>query len=115
MRQAAAAIIGLFVLCCPSWADTAWAPLTGAPITKALSDKGLAYDTATQHFYASGRTLYNSGADSWGYWWVEGDSYCSQWPPANGWACYRMARNAEGTALKFIGDSGAETIGIYQD
>ncbi|RLJ60275.1 hypothetical protein BCF46_0473 [Litoreibacter meonggei] len=115
MRQGVAALGAAFVLCLPSWANADWLPLTGAEIDTALRDRGLIYENATQHFYASGRTLYTSGRDSWGYWRVEEDTYCSQWPPADGWACYSVARRADNGALKFIGDSGAETVGIYSD
>ena len=115
MRQGVAAIFTSFVLCLPSWAEATWEPLGGQEIELALKGRGLIYDNATKHFYASGRTLYHSGRDSWGYWRVEGDEYCSQWPPADGWACYRLARNANSTALKFIGDSRDETIGTYSD
>jgi len=115
MRQGVAAIGAAFVLCSPSWADTDWVPLSGDQIEEVLRDRGLSYEDATQYFYASGRTLYTSGRDSWGYWRVDADRYCSQWPPADGWACYRMARRSDNGALKFIGDSGAETVGVYKD
>ncbi|WP_298257068.1 hypothetical protein [uncultured Litoreibacter sp.] len=115
MRQGVAAILAGFVLCAPCWGSPKWLPLTGAQAEMALSDRGLIYEGATQHFYPSGRTLYTSGHETWGTWRIEGDAYCSQWPPAAGWACYKIERNADSTALKFIGDSGAETIGRYAD
>ena len=115
MRQRVAALAATFMLCLPCWADTDWVPMNGAEIDAALRDRELTYDNATQHFYGSTRTRYTSGRDSWGYWRVEADKYCSQWPPADGWACYRMARRADNSALKFIGDSGAETVGVYEN
>ena len=96
------------------WAGAAqadWQDMTGPQITEALSGHSLRYENATQEFHASGRTLYNAGADSWGYWRIEGDRYCSQWPPADGWACYAMARDSETGALRFQGASGDMTIG----
>lgn len=69
-----------------------WAPLDGAAIAEALTDQSLIYANARQTFFASGRTLYNAGQDSWGYWAVRGDQYCSQWPPSDGWDCYDVAR-----------------------
>lgn len=90
-----------------------WVVLTGDEIAAALTDRTLAYEAAWQDFRASGRTLYNAGADSWGYWRVEGDKYCSQWPPSDLWACYGMARR--GDRLRFIGPGDDITDAIYAD
>lgn len=92
------------------WAED-WPVMTGDQITAALTDRDLVYENATQRFYASGRTLYNAGQDSWGYWAVRGDQYCSQWPPADGWDCYGMAQS--GDVLRFIGVDGSFTDGSY--
>jgi len=104
----------VFILCAllpVSAAAQDWQPLDGEQIALALTDKKLTYEDATQHFYASGRTLYNAGQDSWGYWAVRGNQYCSQWPPADGWDCYDMA--ARGDAVRFIGPDGSVTDGVY--
>ena len=61
---------------------------------------------------ASGRTLYNTGRDSWGYWQVRGDQYCSMWPPSDLWACYDMARR--GDVLRFFGAAGDSTDGTLR-
>ncbi|MEO1639449.1 MAG: hypothetical protein AAFU41_09415 [Pseudomonadota bacterium] len=90
-----------------------WVPMNEAEITAALTDRTLNYAGATQRFYASGRTLYNAGQDSWGYWAVRGDAYCSQWPPGDQWDCYTMAR--AGDALRFIGSDGSTTDGVYAE
>ncbi len=88
-----------------------WEQLNQKESEQALVGTSLKYDNATQVFYASGRTLYDEGRESWGYWRVEGDRYCSQWPPADGWACYTVARRTLDGSIKFIGDSGAEAVG----
>ena len=88
-----------------------WQPLSGAEIGAALTDRALQYETARQEFRASGRTLYNAGADSWGYWRVQGDQYYSMWPPSDLWACYDMARSK--AALRFIGQAGDVTDAVY--
>jgi len=87
--------------------------MTGGDITAALADQSLMYPTATQTFYASGRTLYDAGRPSWGYWTVRGDQYCSQWPPNDMWDCYDMATN--GTTIRFIGASGNATDGRFKE
>ena len=87
-----------------------WQALDGAQITAALTGHSLIYENATQQFYASGRTLYNAGQDSWGYWAVRGEQYCSQWPPGDQWDCYDMA--ASDDTLRFIGDDGSVTDGV---
>ncbi len=94
-----------------------WRPLTGPGITAALSARVLGYDGgATQNFFADGRTLYEvAGAPSWGRWRVEGDRYCSQWPPREAWVCYGVEAEAAGLDLRFVGDSGEVTTGRYQD
>jgi hypothetical protein len=90
-----------------------WQPMTGAQITAALTARDITYQNATQRFYASGRTLYNAGQDSWGYWAVRGDQYCSQWPPGDGWDCYDMAR--AGNVLRFIGADDSVTDGMLSE
>lgn len=83
-------------------------------IRTALEGRTLQYENATQEFRASGRTLYTyGGQDSWGYWRVEGDQYCSQWPPSDLWACYSIAISGE--TIRFIGEGDDVTVGIYVD
>ena len=88
-----------------------WAPLTGPEIREALEGRKLEYANAWQDFRASGRTLYNAGRDSWGYWRVEDDKYCSQWPPQDLWACYTMDR--KGDKLRFVGNGDDITEAHY--
>lgn len=90
-----------------------WVAMNGAQITAALTERTLKYSSATQKFYASGRTLYDTGRPSWGYWRVERDQYCSQWPPSDLWACYNMEQRAE--VVRFVGAQGDTTDGVYID
>lgn len=99
----------VLLLCATAACAEEWTPLDGAGIDAALRGQKLQYADAWQEFRPSGRTLYNAGRDSWGYWAVRGDQYCSQWPPADGWACYEMARR--GDWLRFIGSHGDVTDG----
>ena len=87
-----------------------WQRMTGDDIRSVLTDQRLTYDTAWQEFRASGRTLYNAGRDSWGYWQVRNDQYCSQWPPGGQWDCYDMQRN--GNTLRFVSAFGDVTDGM---
>ena len=96
----------------PAQADE-WQMLEAEQIREALSGRKLAYKSAWQEFRVSGRTLYNAGADSWGYWQVRNDEYCSQWPPSGLWDCYKMAQN--GDVLRFIGENGELTDGTYEE
>ena len=62
-----------------------------------------------QTFSARGATTYSDrGRDSYGSWAARGDRYCSQWPPANGWACYDVL--VDNDTLIWVGDSGNRTI-----
>lgn len=89
-----------------------WRPLTTDEIKTTLSGQTLDYEIAWQEFLVSGRTLYNAGCDSWGYWEARGDQYCSQWPPADGWACYDVMQHAD--KIRFVGESGDATDGVLR-
>jgi hypothetical protein len=107
----------LFALLClfasPALAED-FVPLSGSEIDTALTGRELLYENgAQQDFRASGRTLYNAGRDSWGYWGVREDQYCSMWPPSDIWACYDMARS--GNVIRFTGEAGDITVGTYSD
>ncbi|MCD2359449.1 hypothetical protein [Sulfitobacter mediterraneus] len=111
MRQ----FVLFFMLCGPFAVqadEAAWTPLSGAEISAALTGKVVQYGSAWQDFRASGKTLYNAGRDSWGYWRVEGYQYCSQWPPSDLWACYDMTR--QGDRLRFIGAAGDISEAVYR-
>ncbi len=105
--------LALCLACGVVQAEDQWTPLTGAEIIQSLNDRRVMYDHAWQEFRASGRSLYNAGSDSWGYWSVRGAQYCSMWPPSDVWTCYDMARS--GDKLFFIDASGGITEGRYAD
>lgn len=90
-----------------------WQPMAGDEIRTALEGRTLHYARAWQAFRSSGRTLYNAGQDSWGYWRVQGHQYCSMWPPSDLWACYTMER--QGDALRFVGEGDDITEAVYAD
>ena len=70
-------------------------------------------ENTRQTFSARGATTYTDrGRDSYGTWAARGDRYCSQWPPANGWACYDVL--IDGETLIWVGDSGYRTINIMK-
>jgi hypothetical protein len=83
--------------------------LKTAEITALLTDVVLnAEDNgqpANQIFQKNGVTFYNAGgSQSQGAWKVEGNQYCSIWPPNPSWACYDVAR--DGDKVTFIAKSG---------
>jgi len=88
-----------------------WQPMSGDEITAALTDQVLTYEDATQKFFASGRTLYDSSLPSWGSWAVRGDQYCSLWPPSDTWDCYNMAR--AGQVVQFLDSYGNVSEGRF--
>lgn len=110
VTKAMAAAVAAMVLATPALAD--WRMLTGPEIAKALRGTKLSYGQAWQTFSADGRTVFNDGSDSRGIWRISGDFYCSQWPPANGWACYQVKLDASDGALKFIAEDDTSSIGI---
>lgn len=88
--------------------------LDGQGITAALSARVVQYTGGQrQDFFADGRTVYESGGSpSWGQWRVEGDRYCSVWPPSDRWSCYEVA--SKGLEIRFQ-DGGEATVGQYVD
>ena len=88
--------------------------LSGPQITGALSARTLGYkDGQTQTFFADGRTLYESDKAEWGRWRVDGDQYCSQWPPSDRWSCYGVTR--DGQDIGFVAGDGSVAVGRYID
>ncbi len=93
-----------------------WQRLTGDEVTTALTARVLAYDGGqTQNFLADGRTLYDADQPQWGQWRVEGDRYCSVWPPSDRWSCFSVQREAQGLDLRFVTEGGTITQGRYVD
>lgn len=104
----------LLMLCVQPAIAEDWAKLSGDQITAALTARILVYqDGARQQFNAGGSTLYESPAPSTGSWRVEGDRYCSQWPPSDRWSCYNVAQS--GLDIRFTADDGSASTGRYAD
>ncbi len=89
-----------------------WARLEGAEIAAALTDQSYKYEDARQTFFASGKTRYTFGEDSWGNWRVVDDRYCSQWPPGQDWDCYAIDAIDGGARVRFVDDFGNATEGV---
>jgi hypothetical protein len=109
------------VLAMTLWAGAAvagdWVPLSGEALQAALVARSLGYpDGAMQGFAADGTTQHEvGGRSSAGRWRIEGDRYCSSWPPGESWACYAVARSADGLDLRFTDERGGATTGRYID
>lgn len=115
--RAPALILALFAV--PAAGET-WLPLDGAAVEAALAARAIVWEGgAIQEFSADGRTLYAadpaSGTVAWGRWTVRGDRYCSAWPPADGWRCYRLDRALEAPRLRFTAEDGARVTATYSD
>jgi hypothetical protein len=80
--------------------------LSGAEIAAILTDKVLSAKTdTTQIFQKSGVTFFSeNGSQSQGFWKVDGDKYCSQWPPNTAWPCYDVLQ--DGSKITFVSASG---------
>ncbi|KIN64147.1 hypothetical protein Z946_3034 [Sulfitobacter noctilucicola] len=106
----------MILLVLPAFQATAdgvqWTALDGPAIASALTDTIIDYEDKWQDFRASGRTLYFSGHESWGYWEVRQDRYCSMWPPSDLWTCYDIQQS--GKRLRFIDNSGDMTEGVFR-
>lgn len=89
-----------------------WQPLGDAQILSALSGRTLLYDDAVQNFLPSGRTSYDAGRLTWGYWRVQQGQFCSQWPPSDLWACYDVEMKHQ--SVRFVSADGSSTQGRYR-
>lgn len=88
-----------------------WQRLDGPGIAEALAGRILIYEGGqVQSFLADGTTRYD---DEVGKWRVQGDQYCSTWPPRESWTCYALEQS--GPQLRFIGEVGNATVGVYND
>lgn len=109
----------VFIFVClmgAAWAEEPWIELDNQGIQEALGGKSLRYETATQKFYADGRTAYHDqNGPSWGKWQPRGDKYCSLWPPSGAWTCYDVELNGETQVIRFVDASGGVIDGTYID
>ena len=98
-------------------AGEGWTTLDGAAISEALSGRALVYDDgARQEFLPGGATPFVAGESrSEGRWRVEGDRYCSVWPPSDRWVCSGVGRSADGQGIRFVADDGSIAEGRYVD
>ncbi|MEQ9694067.1 hypothetical protein [Shimia sp. SDUM112013] len=105
--------IALFLMALASAVQAdGWQKLTTDEISALLRGRVVDYASGWQDFRPSGRTLYDAGRESWGYWDARDDLYCSQWPPADGWACYEVFHDAG--RVRFLGTRGDITDGVLR-
>lgn len=101
------------VVCAAVVGSEGWRTVTGEALRTALTDRRLQFGTTQQTFYASGRTLYDAGRPSWGRWRVQGDQYCSLWPPQGTWTCYDILLSSDGQRVRFTGPGNDQSTGVY--
>jgi len=89
--------------------------LSGPEIAPFLQNIVSMGNNSRQTFSGDGTTSYSeNGRYSAGRWQVQGNKYCSQWPPNTSWACYHVAIDeAAGTIVWHDGSDNPET-GTYK-
>lgn len=98
-------LASLFMICAVQAAEM---KLDGAEMQSILNDKVLYGKDAEQIFQKSGVTFYSSGGNqSQGNWKIDGEQYCSQWPPNQTWACYDITQ--DGNKITFVSKDGNRT------
>lgn len=104
-------LVGLLAV--PANADER--PLLGAQILEQLNGKSFQQvrPTTTRHieqiFQVGGATQFVvDGQYQHGLWKVEGNKYCSSWPPAEDWDCYDLLQ--DGTTIVFLSSRGARYV-----
>ena len=109
MNRLLISVIVTGLSCGSAWAELR--NLTGEEIAALLPAIVASGKKTRQTFSVAGATTYTDrGRDTYGSWRVQGDKYCSQWPPADGWACYGVAYDAETATLVWIDGGGDRTI-----
>ena len=108
-------ILIAFLFCISAVAASAenWFGLDGQGIGSILKDGQVTYENGhRQSFYADGTTEYSAGSQpSIGNWLVEGDFYCSQWPPQKDWDCYTVQLSDVPGRILFTGMGGDRYFG----
>lgn len=102
-------LLGLYLLSSPAGAEEK--KLDGPALRDLLNDITLT-STKTgrvmeQVFQPGGVTFtvdVETKAQSQGFWRLEGDKYCSQWPPSEHWSCYEVFGNDQGVV--FVSSNG---------
>ena len=106
---AVAAVVGVNVMGSNVWAEPT--VMRGQDIEALLPTVILEGDQTRQIFSAAGATTYTvQGRDTYGSWRVDGDRYCSQWPPAREWSCYRVVHDGDAQTIIWLDGQGRETI-----
>jgi hypothetical protein len=109
MKTLVATVLVLGAMLSPAWAVPK--NLTGEEIAELLPKIIASGEQTRQTFSAAGATTYTDrGRDTYGSWRVQGDKYCSQWPPADGWACYGVEYDADAATLVWIDGGGDRTV-----
>jgi len=91
----------------------------GPEIISLLANQTVNGDSFEQSFgdptgHDNASTTYWEGKNaSFGRWRIEGDEYCSQWPPSEFWTCYKVATYVAGakTFVVWIGSDGTRFVG----
>jgi hypothetical protein len=101
-------------LAAPSFALAGETRLDHKAILATLTGATIEGSDWSQTFEKGGATEYVSqGKTSNGRWDVQGDQYCSMWPPSDQWTCYAVASAvANGvTTISWIGADGSRESG----
>jgi hypothetical protein len=98
-------LASILMICTAQSAET---KLSGAEMQTILNDKILYGKDTEQIFQKFGVTFYSAGGNqSQGNWKIDGEKYCSQWPPNQAWACYDIMQ--DGNKITFISKDGDRT------
>ncbi len=118
-----AGLIGLAILLsCATAAQAAERPLKGPEIDALIKGNTVTGQDISgvwkQFFDANGETVYVAGSKppSRGAWNVQGDKFCSQWPPNEAWTCYVVTGDldAKPRTVTWISGGGTKYPGAVQ-
>ena len=109
--------LSLAVIAALAWTPVAAEPkvLNGDEIAALLPTIVALSPQSRQTFSSAGPTTYTDrGRDTFGSWRVQGDQYCSEWPPAGGWSCYTVEYDPVTATLVWIDGGGHRTINTVE-
>jgi len=107
------ALIIMVFSCVPAMAQEK--ELSGEELTKLLPKIIATGKNSRQTFTKTGATTYwDNSRETFGRWRVQNNHYCSQWPPSDAWACYRVLTDSSQKSLVWVGMSGTRTVNQFE-
>jgi len=114
MKAVVLVAVQAVALAAPGLASAAETTLDHKAILQTLTGAVVEGANWKQSFDLGGVTTYEAeGKRQTGRWDVQGDQYCSMWPPSDQWSCYAVTEEvgADATTISWIRADGSRESG----